>query len=177
MFYGFCARIICAGKTSSLNSSRCGHSRCTGDSRVLTIQREKSGRNGWMMQSDLASMHWLIVAVKRGAEHDRVWFAQTCIIHGLWRWRQRPGAHTGSLFGKEKPWTTSTQPIDRLIVAVWMKLHTTASSHRLRFELLTAGKENITVVTPCSFVGGGSTILSTKLHGVTPVKKHVIVGY
>ena len=50
----------------------------------------------------------------------------------------------------------------------------------MRYELLTAGKEKITVfwiVTPCSFVGRGSTILSTKLHGLTSLKKHFIVDH
>jgi hypothetical protein len=50
----------------------------------------------------------------------------------------------------------------------------------MRYELLTAGKEKIMVlwiVTPCSFVGIGSTIMSTKLHGLTPLKKHFIVDY
>jgi len=44
----------------------------------------------------------------------------------------------------------------------------------MRFEVFTEGKEKITVVwimTPCSFVGGGSTLPSTELHGLTPLKK------
>lgn len=132
------------------------------DSQVLTIQREKSRRNGWIMQSDLASMHWLLVTVRRRAR-TRPRLVRTD-VYNTWvvavtsaSWRP----HRFPIWKKNHGLPLDNRSIDRSIVAIWMKLHITVSSHRMRFELLTARKEKITVlwiVTPCSFVCGGSTI-------------------